>query len=91
MIAGGSGFPGVSLARHLSELGAQVVILSRNAPRASGPWTHTAWDGRTVEPWKQVFDQSAGVINLAGRSVDCIKPHRTAMRFCGLAWSPLVF
>lgn len=74
MIAGGSGFPGVSLARHLSELGAQVVILSRNAPRASGPWTHTAWDGRTVGPWKQVFDQSAGVINLAGRSVDCIKP-----------------
>ena len=33
VIAGGSGFLGVSLAHHLTGLGGSVVILSRNAPR----------------------------------------------------------
>jgi len=37
VIAGGSGFLGVSLAHHLAERGAEVVILSRNEPKVSGP------------------------------------------------------
>lgn len=73
VIAGGSGFLGVSLARRLAEHGASVVILSRGAPRKDGPWRHASWDGRTVGPWRQELDGADGLVNLAGRSVDCIK------------------
>ncbi|NQV27459.1 MAG: KR domain-containing protein [Rhodopirellula sp.] len=49
VIAGGSGFLGVSLAHHLAERGTSVVILSRNEPKVNGPWKHRRWDAQTVE------------------------------------------
>lgn len=73
VIAGGSGFLGVSLAHALAEQGAEVVIVSRNRPRCIGPWKHVAWDGRSIGPWTHELDGAAGVVNLTGRSVDCIK------------------
>ena len=72
VIAGGSGFLGVSLATSLAAAGAEVVILSRSSP-VSGPWRHVRWDGRTVDDWAQEMDGAAGLVNLAGRTVDCIK------------------
>jgi len=72
VIAGGSGFIGLFLARRLADHGAQVVILSRSAPPV-GPWQHVAWDGRTVGPWQQALEGAAGIVNLVGRTVDCIK------------------
>ena len=73
VIAGGSGFLGLSLARHLTDCGAAVVILSRSVPKAAGPWRHAVWDGRTLGDWKDELEQAAGLVNLAGRSVNCIK------------------
>ena len=73
VIAGGSGFLGLSLARHLTDRGASVVILSRSVPRIDGPWQHQVWDGRTLGPWKDALNTASGLVNLAGRSVDCIK------------------
>jgi uncharacterized protein len=73
VIAGGSGFLGVSLARHLADQGVEVVILSRNEPKVAGPWIHRRWDARTVGDWKDELDGADGLINLTGRSVDCIK------------------
>jgi len=73
VIAGGSGFLGVSLAHHLAGRGASVVILSRTAPKLSGPWQHVTWDARTLATWTQHLNGAAGLINLAGRSVNCIK------------------
>ena len=73
VIAGGSGFLGVSLAHHLADLGASVVILSRNVPTAVGPWRHQSWDGRTLGPWRDELNEAAGLVNLTGRSVNCIK------------------
>jgi uncharacterized protein (TIGR01777 family) len=73
VIAGGSGFLGVSLAHHLNERGNTVVLLSRRPPRREGPWKHVAWDARSVGDWKRELDGAAGLINLAGRTVDCIK------------------
>lgn len=73
VIAGGSGFLGVSLAHHLADLGASIVILSRNVPKATGPWKHLSWDGRTLGAWQDELNDAAGLVNLAGRSVDCIK------------------
>jgi len=73
VIAGGSGFLGVSLAAHLTTLGMQVVILSRSAPRVSGSWRHATWDARSLGPWQRELDGAAAVVNLTGRSVDCVK------------------
>ena len=72
VIAGGSGFLGVSLAGHLTGLGYEVVVLSRRAPGGS-PWREVAWDARTIGPWAKELDGAAGLVNLVGRTVDCIK------------------
>jgi uncharacterized protein (TIGR01777 family) len=73
IIAGGSGFLGVSLAHYLADRGASVVILSRNAPKIAGPWRHVIWDGRGVGEWRKELNEAAGLVNLAGRSVNCVK------------------
>ena len=73
VIGGGSGFLGISLAEHLAASGRPVVILSRGTPKLSGPWKHVRWDARTPGAWCQELDGAAGLINLAGRSVDCVK------------------
>ena len=72
VIAGGSGFIGQYLARRLADQGASVVILSRSAPPA-GPWRHETWDGRSLGPWVAALEGCAGVVNLVGRTVDCVK------------------
>ncbi|MBX3324226.1 MAG: DUF1731 domain-containing protein [Phycisphaeraceae bacterium] len=71
VIAGGSGFLGVSLATHLRAMGREVVIVSRSRP--AGAFAHESWDGATVGSWARVLDGAAGLVNLAGRSVDCVK------------------
>jgi uncharacterized protein (TIGR01777 family) len=73
VIAGGTGFIGTNLARHLAGLGCEVVLISRNAPKNEGPWTHVKWDGRTVGGWAEHLVGASAVVNLAGRTVDCIK------------------
>lgn len=73
VIAGGSGFLGTNLAKHLTGLGAEVVIVSRHRPSVAGDWTFAEWDARTVGDWCQHLDGADGVVNLVGRSVDCIK------------------
>ena len=73
VIAGGSGFLGVSLAEHLIAGGSEVVILSRRAPKATGKWRHAVWDARSLGDWRRELDGAAGLVNLTGRSVNCIK------------------
>jgi uncharacterized protein len=72
-IAGGSGFLGISLATHLIEAGYPVVVLSRKPPAVSGSWQHVAWDARTLGDWRMALEGAASLVNLVGRSVDCIK------------------
>ncbi len=72
VIFGGSGFIGMNLARHLSDLGFAVDIVSRNKPD-NGPWSFHQWDARTNGEWASVIDGAHAVVNLAGRTVDCIK------------------
>lgn len=73
IIAGGSGFLGLNLARALLVLGYEVVILSRSVPKGEGDWTHAEWDGRSLGPWVDALENSTAIVNLAGRTVDCVK------------------
>ena len=73
MIAGGSGFLGLSLAKSLHKDGVQVTLLSRNRPASASYAKHVPWDGRADGKWSQCLNGADGLVNLAGRSVDCIK------------------
>src|SRR5262245_12953693 len=73
VIAGGSGFLGLSLAGHLTEQGWSVVILSRHPTRGGGPWLHCSWDARNSGEWCRVLNAASGLVNRVGRSVDCVK------------------
>ncbi|MDG2055363.1 MAG: TIGR01777 family oxidoreductase [Phycisphaerales bacterium] len=74
VIAGGSGFLGRALARHLGQRGGfDVVLLSRTKPNEKGPWRFEPWDARTPGPWSDVLDGADVLVNLVGRTVDCIK------------------
>ena len=73
IIAGGSGFLGISLANHLAGIGCDPIILTRGTKRVAGPWQYVAWDGRTLDDWVDSLNGAFGIVNLAGRTVDCIK------------------
>lgn len=73
VIAGGRGFLGMNLARSLSDAGCEVVILSRNPSTNQGAGRSVFWDGRTPGSWGRELDGAAALVNLAGRTVDCIK------------------
>jgi uncharacterized protein (TIGR01777 family) len=72
VIAGGTGFLGLSLGRFLRHAGHRVTLISRNPPSESG-WDHVRWDGRSLGSWVDVIEGASGLVNLAGRSVDCVK------------------
>ncbi|MFI5335693.1 MAG: NAD-dependent epimerase/dehydratase family protein, partial [Opitutales bacterium] len=84
ILAGGSGFLGQALGRRLRERGHEVVVLTRSNPRrrgdgirevrwnpeASGP-SNPIGD-KSEESWEQELEEAMAVVNLAGRSVDCV-------------------
>lgn len=74
VIAGGSGFLGLSLATYLASPARPIVLLSRRPPRVPGSWTHVRWDARSLDlDWHRCLENAAALINLTGRSVDCVK------------------
>ena len=73
VLAGGTGFIGAALARRLRERGAEVVVLTRSAPRRRGDGVReVAWDGRTAGDWARELEGAHAVINLAGSTINCV-------------------
>jgi uncharacterized protein (TIGR01777 family) len=73
VIAGGTGFLGGNLARHLVGLGCEVVVMSRHLSGEDHRWLHARWDARTLGDWVRHLDGAAALVNLTGRTVDCVK------------------
>lgn len=73
VVAGGSGFLGTSLADHLASQGAAVTVLSRRSAPARGGIETVPWDGRSVGEWRRTLEGACGLVNLTGRSVNCVK------------------
>lgn len=73
VIAGGSGFIGTRLTRHLLEAGHEVFLLTRAPSRLAGRLPRgvsaLGWDGRSGEGWSQVLTASTAVVNLAGENI----------------------
>ncbi|MCT2196388.1 TIGR01777 family oxidoreductase [Paenibacillus sp. MB22_1] len=62
VLAGGTGFVGQAFARRFRELGAEVKIISRQAP-------HIPWEDQSAIV--EALEGADLLINLAGRSVNC--------------------
>lgn len=73
IIAGGTGYIGLNLADWLNERDFTPVLISRNKPKKALPYQHLQWDGRSLGAWAESLEGAAAVVNLAGRTVDCIK------------------
>ena len=61
------------MAMHLAALGRPIIVLSRRPQKPIGPWRHVLWDARSLGEWRHELNGASGLINLVGRSVDCIK------------------
>ncbi len=73
VIVGGTGFLGLNLARYIADYDCEVILISRHRPAEDGPWIHARWNGRSLGEWANHLEGAAALVNLAGRSVDCIK------------------
>lgn len=73
VIAGGTGFLGRNLARHLERIGCEVVVISRQSAARDHNGQHVTWDARTLGDWVPHLDGASALVNLAGRTVDCVK------------------
>lgn len=73
IITGGSGFLGISLAQALAGSDYDVWLISRNPPKIKGAWKHVSWDAHSLGDWVGELAGAGAIVNLAGRSVDCIK------------------
>ena len=71
IIAGGSGFLGQLLSRYFTDLGWQVVILTRTPKPVANSVREFMWDGETLGDWARELEGAEAVINLTGRSVNC--------------------
>ena len=76
IIFGGSGFIGQNLAKMLLEQGYEVHIVSRNKPN-NCQGSFTSWDAKKLGEWKALLEGAEAIVNLVGRTVDCIKTAET--------------
>jgi uncharacterized protein (TIGR01777 family) len=77
ILAGGSGFLGRALGRALSAGGWEVVVLTRDpgriAPSDETPELRgVMWNGETGGAWAAELEGAAALVNLAGRSINCV-------------------
>jgi uncharacterized protein (TIGR01777 family) len=71
ILAGGRGFLGQALARALAAGGWEVVVLSRD-PHDGTPCREVLWNGETGGAWAAELEGAAALVNLAGRSINCV-------------------
>lgn len=71
IITGGTGFIGLSLAHFLRDKGYQPVLVARHKTEEN--FDFVQWDAVTTGDWVKVLEGAKAVVNLAGRTVDCIK------------------
>ncbi len=71
VIIGGTGFIGLSLCNFLETKGYHVIVVARKKPNHDVDFVQ--WDAVNLGDWCQHLNDAIAIVNLAGRSVDCIK------------------
>jgi len=72
VIPGGSGFIGDYASQYFVTLGYEVVVLSRTKEGIHNKVHYVYWNARTLGEWIQFLDGSLAILNLTGRSIDCV-------------------
>jgi uncharacterized protein (TIGR01777 family) len=77
ILAGGGGFLGRAISRALAAEGWEVVVLTRDTDRVPPADDLPAmravmWNGETGGAWAAELEGAAALINLAGRSINCV-------------------
>ena len=73
VITGGTGFLGLSLAKYISGKGFHPIIIGRNKPGSGIEFEFFPWDAINLGDWMHVLEGAHAIVNLAGKTVDCIK------------------
>jgi uncharacterized protein len=73
VIAGGTGFIGVTLTKQFQARGYGVVVLTRSPRERADGVGEVEWDGLRQGGWIENLDGAEAVINLAGKNINC--PH----------------
>ncbi|QIL39240.1 TIGR01777 family protein [Pedobacter sp. HDW13] len=71
VLAGGNGYLGGVLAKHLSLITDEIVILSRKAQPKNGNVETIVWDGKTTDEWTKALKNADLLVNLCGKNVNC--------------------
>ncbi len=73
IIFGGTGFLGLGLAKSLRLHNYKPILVSRHQPKSDLGFTWYHWTGRDLEDWQYELEGAYAIVNLCGRSVNCIK------------------
>lgn len=73
IITGGTGFIGLSLADQLLENGYTPILIARKQPKIKPKHKLVLWDGFSLGEWKEELNNAHAIVNLAGKTVDCVK------------------
>ena len=72
VLAGGTGNIGKLLSKTFTDLGWEVIILSRSVRESTNPnIKFVQWDGETKGDWVQELEGTDALINLSGKSIQC--------------------
>lgn len=71
VIAAGTGFLGQILIDHFKNDFGQITILTRGKSEVKGGIKFVNWDAKSLNGWESELENTAVLINLAGKSVDC--------------------
>jgi len=72
ILAGGSGFLGQSAADFFKASGYKIIIFTRGQTIEKNNIQYVNWDGKTLGNWCDYLENSTALINLTGRSINCI-------------------
>lgn len=71
VLAGGSGFLGMHLAKRFIDEGWDVDILSRQPGSANSRVRNWLWDGKTIGAWTEALEGATAIVNMTGKNVNC--------------------
>jgi uncharacterized protein (TIGR01777 family) len=71
VMPGGSGFLGRAVARHLTDRGNEVVVLTRGRAGTDSGVEFVHWDAAKLGDWVSALKGADAVVHLTGKRVDC--------------------
>ena len=72
VLAGGTGFIGKHTASYFSQIGYQVIVLTRGENRHENAIRFVHWDAKTPDNWWHLLEHTAAIFNFTGHSIQSL-------------------